>query len=128
MSNKALTSLLQMLAVSCNIRNNSRKRDFLWHIGVEVKKMGKKKLSFVLNRHPFKTTGLTIEAQFLGDHRHQFLVTPRQTHLRSSNSTPFHSQQHNLSPSLCRVSITLCCRIYNRRKYIILRVKSSLFR
>ena len=67
--------------------------------------MEKKELSFVLNRHPFKTTGLTIEAQFFSIHRHQFFFTLRQTHLRSSNTIPFPSQQHNLSPSLCRVSV-----------------------
>jgi hypothetical protein len=44
---------LQALAVSCNISNNGRKRDFLWHIGMEVKKMHKKKLFFLVEQTSF---------------------------------------------------------------------------
>ena len=53
MRNTALTSTLQVLDVSCNISNNGRKRDFLWHICMDVKKMDKKKLFFRVEQTSF---------------------------------------------------------------------------
>jgi hypothetical protein len=95
---------------------------FFNYFSVRRKKKKKKRDRYdetfsMLNRHPFKTTGLTIDAHSFGVDRHHFSSLPDK-HLLAPCTILFPTSYGILPLPSWRVHAVLYCRIYNCRKFV----------